>query len=341
MSDAPFTLRHFRFAVTAFVFALTLGAVTFALTLDESPLDALYRSTVTISLTGLDTRPDSASAEIATIVLILSGMAIYAYIAGALVEIVARGVLTGSWSDRRRQKMIGNMRDHYIICGFGRVGQAVAAEFRSAGVPYVVIDVDPEAIAAAKEQDAPWIEGSGTQDEDLEAAGIAEARGLVASADSDADNLFITVSARTMRPNILIVARASDADAARKLQRAGADRVTQPFSIAGNGMAKLVLRPQVAAFLDIVSSSGGPDIRLDEIEVVPASRPAGHTIRELRLRHETGALVIAVRHRDGNFDVTPSPDLTLEPGDVIIAVGTSGELQALEQMLSPHETVAG
>jgi voltage-gated potassium channel len=341
VADAPFTIRRFRNAVVVFVFALALGAVAFSLTLDEAPLDALYRSTVTISLTGIDTRPESAGGEIATILLILSGMAIYAYIAGALVELVARGVLTGSWSDRRRQKMIGDMRDHYIICGFGRVGQAVAAEFRNAGVPYVAIDFHPDAIATAKELDVPWIEGSGTRDEDLEAAGIAHARGLVASADSDADNLFITVSARTMRPNLLIVARASDPDAARKLQRAGADRVTQPFAIAGNGMAKLVLRPQVAAFLDIVSSSAGPDIRLEEIEVIPASRPAGHTIRELRLRHETGALVIAVRHRDGAFDVTPSPDLTLEPGDVIIAVGTSGELRALEQMLSPRETVAG
>ena len=339
--ETPFTIRHFRYAVMAFVLALGFGAVAFALTLDEGTLDALYRSTVTISLTGIDNRPTTTGGEITTILLILCGMAIYAYIAGALVEIVARGVLTGSWSERRRKKVIDSLRDHYIICGHGRVGQAVAAEFRSAGVPYVVLDFHPEAIAAAREQDAPWIEGSGTQDEDLEAAGIAHARGLVASADSDADNLFITVSARTMRPNLLIVARASDSDTARKLQRAGADRVTQPFAIAGNSMAKLVLRPQVAAFLDIVTSSGGPDMRLEEIEVTPACKPAGRTIRDLRLRHETGALVIAIRRRDGSFDATPSPDVTLEPGDVVIAVGTDGELRLLEALFAPAEAVAG
>lgn len=338
---AEFTIRHFRNAVLAFVVALALGAIAFALTLDDGPLDAIYRSTVTISLTGLDTRPDSTGAEITTIVLILGGMAIYAYIAGSLVELVARGVLTGTWSDRRRLKMIQDLRDHYIICGHGRVGQSVAAEFRSAGVPYVVLDSDPEALAAARSDEAPWIDGSGTQDEDLEAAGIEHARGLVAAASSDADNLFITISARTIRPNLLIVARASDADAARKLQRAGADRVTQPLSIAGNGMAKLVLRPQVAAFLDVVTSSGGPDIRLEEIEVTPACIPAGRTIRDLRLRHETGALVIAVRRRDGTFEATPNPDVVLDVGDVIIAVGTDGELRSLEKLFAPREAVAG
>ena len=339
--DTPFTIRHFRYAVVAFVFALGCGAVAFALTLDEGALDAIYRSTVTISLTGIDNRPTTAGGEITTILLILGGMAIYAYIAGALVEIVARGVLTGSWSERRRRKVIDSLRDHYIICGHGRVGQAVAAEFRSAGVPHVVLDFHPEALAAAREQDTPWIDGSGTQDEDLEAAGIEHARGLVASADSDADNLFITVSARTIRPNLLIVARASDADAARKLLRAGADRVTQPFATAGTSMAKLVLRPQVAAFLDVVTSESGPDMRLEEIEITPTSPCADRTIRDLRLRRETGALVIAIRRRDGSFDATPSPDALLEPGDVIIAVGTDGELKALEELFTPHEAVAG
>lgn len=335
------TLRHFRIALTAFLVAYIAGAVAFMATLDEQPLDALYRSTVTISLTGIDDRPGSAGGEITTILLIFGGMAIYAYIAGALVEVVARGVLTGAWSERRRQRVIDRLDDHYIICGYGRVGQAVADEFRSADVQFVVLDFHPDALAAAKERDDVWLDGSGTKDEDLVAAGVERARGLVASADSDADNLYITISARTMRPNLLIVARASDSDAARKLLRAGADRVTQPFAIAGNGMAKLVLRPQVAAFLDIVTSAGGPDMRLEEIEVTPTSAPAGRTIRDLRLRRETGALVIAVRRRDGSFDATPSPDAVLDIGDVIIAVGTDGELRALEALFAPRQAVAG
>jgi voltage-gated potassium channel len=339
--EQAITLRHFRYAIFALGAAWLAGAFAFWATLDDTPLDAVYRSTVTISLTGLDIRPETAGGQVTTIVLIFAGMAIYAYVAGALVEIVARGVLTGAWSERRRLNVIDKLSDHYIICGYGRVGQAVAREFRTAGVPYVVLDFHPDALAVAQERQELWIDGSGTNDEDLQAAGIERARGIVASSDSDADNLFITISARTMRPNLLVVARASDAEAHRKLLRAGADRVTQPFATAGSTMAKLVLRPQVAAFLDIVTTEAGPDTRLEEFEVTPASPCAGKTIRELRIRHETGALVIAVRRRDGSFDTTPSPDAELDAGDVIIAVGTDGELAALKGHFAPRETVAG
>jgi voltage-gated potassium channel len=341
MTERAITLRHFRYALAAFFVAYFAGAIAFWATIDDSPLDALYRATVTISLTGLDSRPESIDGEVVTILLILAGMAIYAYIAGALVEVVARGVFTGAWSERRKQNVIDRLDDHYIICGYGRVGQAVAHEFRTAGVPYVVLDSIPEALEVAKERGELWIDGSGTSDEDLQAAGIDRARGLVAAGNSDADNLFITISARTIRPNLLVVARANDAEAHRKLLRAGADRVTQPFATAGSTMAKLVLRPQVAAFLDIVTTEAGPAIRLEEFEVTPASPAVGNTIRELRLRRDTGALVIAVRRRDGSFNATPSPDGVLDAGDVIIAVGDDEELALLEGHFAPRETVAG
>jgi len=146
-----FTLRHFEFALAAFAAALIAGWFAFWALLDEGALDALYRSTVTISLTGIDTRPGTTGGEIATIVLILAGMAIYAYLAGVLFELIARGTVTGAWAERRRRRTIDRLRDHYIICGYGRVGRRVAAEFRQAGVPYVVLDLDADAIEAARE----------------------------------------------------------------------------------------------------------------------------------------------------------------------------------------------
>jgi voltage-gated potassium channel len=185
------------------------------------------------------------------------------------------------------------------------------------------------------------VEGTGTRDEDLESVGLDHAKGLVASSDSDVDNLYIVVSARAERPDLFIVARASTADAARKMWRAGADRVVQPYTAAGQEMAKLVLKPQVAAFLDIVTSAGGPDLQMEEIEVTSACDSAGKTIRELRIGRETGALVVALRKPDGSFDTTPSPDTSLEAGDVMIAVGTASELQALEDLFKPREPVAG
>jgi voltage-gated potassium channel len=185
-----------------------------------------------------------------------------------------------------------------------------------------------------------FVDGTGTEDEDLQAAGLERATGLVASSDSDADNLYITLSARDARPDLLIVARASDEDAAKKLRLAGADRVVQPYSTAGKEMAKLVLRPQVAAFLDIVSTSGGPELLFEEIEVKDSCPEAGKTIRELRIRQQTGAMIVALRKGDGTFDTTPEADASLDVGDVMIAAGTPEELSRLEELFAPTQTVA-
>jgi voltage-gated potassium channel len=339
--DTPYTLRHFRMAVSAFFAALGAGTLAFALVLDESGLEAFYRATVTISLTGIDTKPESVGGELVTVVLILAGMAIYGYLASALVELIAHGVLTGAIGERRRRRMIEALSEHYIICGYGRVGRQVAAEFGDAGARFVVLDVNPEVLEIAREQGVPYVEGSGTRDEDLEAAGLERARGLVASADSDVDNLYITVSARSARPDLLIVARASTEDAASKMLRAGADRVVQPYASAGQEMATLILKPQVSAFLDIVSRHGGPDLRFEEIEITEACPQAGRTIRDTRVRHETGALIVALRKADGTFDTTPNPDAELNLGDVLIAVGTEQELRALEELFAPQEALAG
>jgi voltage-gated potassium channel len=333
--DSPYTLRHFIRATAAFLVALGAGAIAFAVLLDESGLQSFYRSTITLSLTGIDTRPEGTGGMIATILLVLAGVAIYGYLASAIVELIAHGVLTGAMSERRRRRVIERISDHYIICGYGRVGRQVAAEFRDAGVPYVVLDFNPDVLEIAREHNVPYIEGSGTKDEDLEAAGLDRARGLIASSDSDVDNLYITVSARAERPDLMIVARASTEDAAKKMLRAGADRVVQPYTAAGSEIAKMMLKPQVAAFLDIVSRHGGPDLRFEEIEITRTCPQAGRTIRETRIRHETGALVVALRKADGSFDTTPDPDAELEPGDVLIAVGTAQELQALEELFAP------
>jgi len=341
--ETPYTLRHFRFAVAAFFAVLCLGTILFAAVLHESGLQAFYRSTVTVSLTGIDTKPDSSGGLVVTIVLILAGMAIYGYLASSIVELIAHGVLTGTMSERRRRHVIDRISDHYIICGFGRVGRQVADEFKDAGVPYVILDFNPEVLEIARQEGVPYLDGSGTKDEDLEAAGLERAKGLVACSDSDVDNLYITVSARSARPEIQIVSRASTEDAASKMLRAGADRVVQPYSSAGQEMAKLMLKPQVSAFLDIVSRHGGPDLRFEEIEITRACPQAGRTIREVRIRHQTGALVVAMRKADGSFDTTPDPDAELNLGDVLIAVGTEEELKALEDLFAPRagETVAG
>ena len=336
-----YTLRHFQIAVAAFFVALGLGTIAFRIVMGGSVFSSFYRTTTTISFTGLDSRPPHVGGQIVTIVVILAGMAIYGYLASSIVELIAQGVLGGVLTERRRNRVIRGLRDHYIICGYGRVGRRVGREFREAAMPHVVLDFTPSSKHFADEDKVAYVEGTGTRDEDLEGVGLAYAKGLVASSDSDVDNLYIVVSARAARPDLFIVARASTEDAARKMWRAGADRVVQPYTSAGQEMAKLVLRPEVAAFLDVVTSAGGPDLQMEEIEITERSRNAGRSIRDLRIGRETGALVVALRKPDGSFDTTPSADAVIEPGDVLIAVGTASELQALEELFDPRQTVAG
>jgi voltage-gated potassium channel len=325
-------------AVTA---TLAGGTIGFREILHESWFQSFYRAVITATLTGLDTVPSSNGARALSIVMVLAGLTIIAYSGAVIVEAVAGGVFTGALAERRKERTIERLRDHFIICGYGRVGRRVGEEFRAAGVPYVVVDFRDEAIAAAKERDELLIEGDATEDEDLAQAGLARARGLVASSDSDADNLYITLSARATKADLTIVARASDEDAEKKLKLAGADRVVLPYATAGRVMANLVLRPQVTDFLDTVTTAAGPDLHLAQIEVDASCAPAGKTIRELRVRHETGAIIVALRRGDGTFDTTPDPDTTIEPGDVIVGVGTTEELERLEDLFAPREAVAG
>jgi voltage-gated potassium channel len=336
-------LRLLQVARVAIAIALTLagGTLAFHRTLPESWLQSFYRSVVTESLAGLATVPSSDGARIVSIVLVLCGLTIIAYAGAVIVEAIAGGVLTGVLADRRRERAIQRVHDHFIICGYGRVGRRVGDEFRAAGVPYVVLDYSDDAVAAAKAANDLIIQGNATEDEDLHRAGLERAKGLVAASDDDADNLYIALSARAARPDLQIVARASDEDAERKLKLAGANRVVLPYAAAGRTLAALVLRPHVTAFLDAVTTATGPDLHLEEIEVPESCPQAGKTIREIRVRHETGAIIIALRKRDGTFDTTPEPDVVVEAGDVLVGVGTSDELIRLDQMFGPAGARAG
>ena len=320
---------------------LVVGTVAYHETVQESWFQSFYRSVVTVTLTGLDSVPANDGARIVSILLVAVGITIIAYAGAVIVEAVAGGVLTGALAKRRRERAIHQLHDHFIICGYGRVGQRVAEEFRAAGVAFVVLDFHEDAVAAAQEDETLLVEGDATHDENLRHAGLERAQGLVAASDSDADNLYVVLSARSERPDLTIVARASGRDAEKKLLLAGADRVVLPYTTAGQAMANLVLKPQVTAFLDAVTTATGPDLQLAEIEVRRTCAAAGRTIRELRIRHETGAIVIALRKVDGSFDTTPEPDTPIEVGDVLIGVGSPDEIRALEDLFTAGETVAG
>jgi voltage-gated potassium channel len=336
-----FSFRRFFVAQVAFVVVLAVGTVGFVLLTDEGWSSSFYRSVVTTTLTGLDSRPDGTAAELFTVVLLLAGVAIFLYLAGAVVELITRGVVREHLGQGRRKRAIGQVRDHTIICGFGRVGRSVAAELSLAGSEYVVIDVNPVSIAAAVEAGALVVQGDGTEDADLEAAGLSRAKALVATADSDEKNLFITLSARAARPDMFIVARASDDSAARKLRLAGADRIVQPYSSAGLRIANLVLKPQVADYLDVVSTAGGEELRFEEITVGATCSAVGRPISDLKIPDTTGAMIVAIRRDSGAFDTAPAPDVVLNVGDVLIGVGSPDEIRRLEGLFAPGDGRVG
>ncbi len=339
--SGPVRLRQIARLLIAVAVTLLAGTIGFRETLHESWFQSLYRAVITMTLTGLDTVPTNDGSRILSILLVGAGLTIIAYAGAVIVESIAGGVLSGALTERRRERTIEQLRDHFIICGYGRVGRRVAEEFRASDVPYLVLDFHEDALAAAQEDGALLLEGDATKDENLRRAGLERARGLVAASDSDADNLYVVLSARSARPDLTIVARASGADAERKLALAGADRIVLPYTTAGRVMANLVLKPQVTAFLDVVTTATGPDLQLAEIEVRETSSAAGRTIRELRIRHQTGALVVSLRKADGSFDTTPEPDTPIEAGDVLIGVGSPDEIRALEDLFAPREQVAG
>jgi voltage-gated potassium channel len=337
----PIRLRQATFLITAIVLTCVAGTVGFRLILSESTFQAFYRTVVTITLAGLDTVPSNNAARALSIVLLVAGLTIIAYAGAVIVETMTGGVLSGALVERRRRQTIDQLRDHYIICGYGRVGRRVAEEFRQSDASYVVLDQSDAAVAAAEARGDLLVPGDATGDDDLKRAGIDRALGLVAASDSDVANLYIVLSARASRPDLTIVARASDSDARRKLMLAGADRVVLPYATAGQVMANLVLRPQVTAFLDTVTTAVGPDLQLAEVEVGETCSAAGRTIRELRIRHETGALVIALRKHDGTWNTTPEPDTQLAAGDVLIGVGSPDEIARLEDLFASRVGVVG
>jgi voltage-gated potassium channel len=329
--------RRVALTLSAVAVIFAGGTIGFHEFLHEPWHASFYRTVVTASLTGLDSTPRGVEAELLTIALVLSGVAIFGYLAAQLVDALAHGILGGAWKEKRKRKMIERLRDHIIVCGYGRVGRRCVEELRAAGVPYVILDFSETAVAAARESDDPFIEGSGTEDEDLERAGIAHARGVIAASDSDADNLYISLSAKSRRPEMTVVARASDEDAERKLRLAGADRVVTPYATAGRVMANLMVKPQVAAFVNVLTSASH-ELSFEELEVREDSAAAGRTIRDLEA--EAGGYVVAVRKRDGTFETRPGKDTVVEVGDVLVGVGSEDEIRALEKVFAPREAVA-
>jgi voltage-gated potassium channel len=306
------------------VTALTLGGgIAFSLTEHVDVWQGLIRSLDTVATVGSIPEPASTGGQVVKVLLIVLGVGTLFYALVTVTEFFVAGHLAELLAERRMQKRIDATADHHIICGFGRVGRQAARDLRGAGARYVVVDASPHNRDLVQGVGVRFIEGDASNDEVLRAAGIDRARSLIACADDDAQNIFITLTARELRPDLAIVARAAVEDSEKKLLRAGADRVISPYKSSGTEMARLALHPQVTGSVDVAA-----DYRLEELIVSEDCQGAGKTVGDVR----GGAFIVGVRHADGSFQPQPPAEAMLSAGDVLMAIGTPRTLDRLEAL---------
>jgi voltage-gated potassium channel len=331
--------RHVAIGLAVLAAIVIIGTVGYVL-LGFGVLDATYQTVTTITTVGFrEVEPLDGAGQVFTIVLILAGVGTALYTLTVGLELIVEGHLGQAMEKRRMDKHIDALREHVIVCGWGRVGRAIAREVAEAGRPLVVIDHDPERVATIEGH--LYVLGDATSDEVLQRAGIDRAAALVAALATDAENLFITLSGRALQPELFIVARAREEASVEKLTRAGADRVVNPQEIGGARMAAFLLRPHVTEFLDVVMHDRNIELRLEEVELRPGSPFEGLTLSEAKVRDRTGALVLALRDEHGTFVTNPDPDTGLAAGQILIAIGTEAQLVALSFAAGPRSAALG
>jgi voltage-gated potassium channel len=323
--------RRLRLGLVLVAVVVGVGTAGYAI-LGMAPLDALYQTVTTITTVGFkEVEPFGVAEQWFTIGVIVVGVGTVLYTFTLAVQMVVEGQLGEYVGRRRMDRQIASMRDHIIVCGWGRVGRAVAHDVRTAGRDVVVVDVDPTRVVDIP---FPTVVADATLDDTLRAAGIVRAGTLVAALSGDAENLFVTLSGRALNPALFIVARARQDDSLAKLAQAGADRVVNPQELGAARMASFIVRPHVAEYVDVVMHERSLEFQMQELVVAPGSPLAGQTLRSAQLRERANVLVLALRQADGTFINNPDPDLVLEPGHVLIAVGSAGDLRRIEHVIA-------
>jgi voltage-gated potassium channel len=313
-----------------FGIVIVTGVVGYIVLEGWTVVESLYMVAITLSTVGFrEVRDISAPGRVFTIGLILFGITTGAFLISRFGEIFLEGQIKGITRRRRMSKLVQDLSDHYIVCGFGRVGQRVCSELRREHERFVVVEQDQTREDAMIEQDILYILGDAAEDDILQSAGIQSCKGVVVAVDSDADSVFVTLTARSLNASVLIVSEARNPESVAKLKRAGATRVVSPFVIAGRRMANMVKRPATVDFLDTVMRRSGSELRLEEMTIRESSELAGITLGEAHLRRKAGVMVLAIVQVSGEYVFNPDANTELRAGQMLIALGTEEQLAAL------------
>lgn len=322
-----------QLTVTILLMTLTVGTLGYMVIEGWSFINAFYMTVITLTTVGYgEVEPLSSTGRVFSVIIILCGVTILAYGVSSTVEYLVTGKALRKLAERRQHRLMQSLKNHFIVAGFGRVGREVALNFAQESIPFVVVDNDQAALEEARNLDYLVVDGSATEDDVLREAGIERARGVVAAAGKDATNVYVVLTARGLKDNLFIVARATDTSSESKLLRAGADRVTSPYILSGRRMASLALRPHVVEFLDLTSKSNILDQSLEEVIVEPESLIANKSIAEIDLRRRGGANILAIYDAGNNFISNPPATTILAPGTRLILLGTSDQMAVTEAL---------
>jgi voltage-gated potassium channel len=327
--------RRFLYIALAIGSTLLIGTVGFTLIDHYPPFDAFYMTLTTMTTVGYaEIHPLSHAGRIFNSLLIFFGVTTIFIAIGAMTQTIIEVEFGDVIASRRKKRMIDQLKNHYIICGFGRVGRGAAEELHRAGVPFVVVDNDPARVERAISAGMLAAAADATRDDTLRSVGIERALGLVAALATDADNLFVLLSAKGLNPRIYVAVRAAEEEAEDKMRRAGADAVFAPYSMTGHRLAQSLLRPHVLQFLDLTTKEIGIDVAIEQIRVSETSQMVSKSIREMQLGRDFGVIVLAIRAADGKMLFNPPADTAVHGGDFLIVMGRPDNLEAVEGLLA-------
>jgi len=328
--------KHLITGIIMALFIVIFGTVGYIVIEDWGFLDALYMTIITISTVGYsEVHHVSKAGRLFTILLVFFGVGFTLYIAAAVVQFMVEGRIRLILGRRRLEKKISRMKDHYIVCGYGRIGRVLCRNLKRKPLDLVVVEKNPELISVMDADGVLYISGDASNEENLLKAGIKRAKGLVAALASDADNVFLVLTARQLDPDLIIIARASQEESKSKLRAAGANTVESPYDMGAASMAHRIIRPTVTSFLDLAFAYKRKDIQMEEIPVSASSDLVNVMLKDTGIRQKYNLIIIAIKKPDKSMLFNPSFEAIIEMGDTVIAVGEEINLQKLEHILNP------
>ena len=318
-------------AVALLALVTVAGTVGYVLIEGWGAWDAFYMAVITITTVGYrEVHELSRAGQAFTVVLLIAGVGAALYTFTLLATLVVEGGLPTRLQQRRLQHMLETIKDHFIVCGYGRIGSTVAQQFQRQHVPFVVIERDPDRLHKAIDDGALAVEADASREDVLKRVGIDRARGLIAAVGTDAENVYAVLSARVLRPDLFIISRAETEDATIKLKRAGADRVVSPYHIGAVQIAQTALRPAVVDFVELATGTDNLELAMEQVTVAPRSTLANQSILEANLRQRFGIIVVGIQRHDRRMEFNPEPDTAIFAGDKLVVLGHPDSLKKLE-----------